>query len=582
MDISLSITKTTVISELSESRDSHCQSFHHRSPNLETHRTRGELFALISTTSPDQELDLPFLSTQTFKTLTQEYFDHPGGSITQALQNSLEKTKEKAYLLTKKPKQAWDVVKLNLAVAVIWGDILYFGRLGEAQIALLSGEEVISFPFTNLGSEKIKNHDTVILCCPTFWEKVGRQTISNILVKNSPRSSENKAGWTDLFKEEMKKYKDTPAMGATFLNIQEEKVPSDEEIIDIGMITDTRKRPPLGTSLLIHVRYLIHQIKRFIPSAPKLVIKKPEFTSPRQRIIGTTALGVLLLGSILSTYLYRNYKQSQQQQNALIQQAQALLSQGQVASSQNPQEAGSYLQQAVQLLEQIPNDKQAQQLATEITNALNEAQRLTTLNPTIEQSWPDEARLRIYLKQENGISTFDQEKIVLETDTDWQDIVSIDSFDSGQGYNLYLLDRQAQQIHKYLALSGGQDYSKRFNYFTTTPDFSKAIDFSIDGAIYILYQTGEIYKFLGGEKQEFQLSGFYPELTNAQSIFTSPEINQLYVTKDHTIYIFDKDGKYQKGLVLATDQVIVNVYVDDEKKKLWFGEYESPYAILLP
>ncbi|OQX51222.1 hypothetical protein B5M47_01550 [candidate division CPR3 bacterium 4484_211] len=582
MDFTVSVTPVSVINLEKPSEEGVCRTFSYRPREQEMHQSRGQLHALITLNSPDKSVDLNLLADQVFTALREEYYQQIEGGIIGALDRALSQAKEKVFLLTRKPGKKASLVELSLCFVVVWGDIFYFGRSGSVEVGLLRGGELVSFPFTTIASEKLKDGDLFILASTSFWEKLTPKGLSEILL-NTPQEE-----WRGQLLKRVRELNGRQLMGALLLSSHVEEIPDEEDLIDIGMLKDAEPRFP-WLSCYAKLGQLREVLRQRLPATPRIFVKKPNLTARNRRVLQTVGLSVLLMVTALGTYVYKNYQRQRQEQSNLVNQVENYLQKGQKISDTDPRQAGEYFQEAADLLleyqevkgvsiSKIPN---GQVLSAKIDAALNEAYQVSELGVNKAESWPKQALDRNFVfDKSQGVLSFDGLEVVLPTEEPWQNVVGMDSFQTGYGWNLYLLDVQANQIYKYVALPAG--YSKKFDYFGSRVELSEAVDLGIDGSIYVLYRNGQVKKFLGGVPQDFQLSGFHPSLEGASEIFTAPDIEHLYITKRNYIYRFDKSGAYQKGWVLETEDKVWNVFVDDDEKEVWFGSYESPCVAVFP
>lgn len=141
----------------------------------------------------------------------------------------------------------------------------------------------------------------------------------------------------------------------------------------------------------------------------------------------------------------------------------------------------------------------------------------------------------------------------------WQNPVAIAIFRG----NLYVLDTGANQVWRYTPPSGERLYNNApEEYFNDNwlPDLSHAVDFGIsdnEGAIYILFDDGEIHKYRRNvqgvvEEQPFN----YQQrpagaISSGRALFVDndPASRQLYIVDaaDETIYETLLGGKFQHG-----------------------------------
>ncbi|PIR94383.1 hypothetical protein COT97_01600 [Candidatus Falkowbacteria bacterium CG10_big_fil_rev_8_21_14_0_10_39_11] len=88
------------------------------------------------------------------------------------------------------------------------------------------------------------------------------------------------------------------------------------------------------------------------------------------------------------------------------------------------------------------------------------------------------------------------------------------------------------------------------NWLTTTEDLSQASDLTIDGSIYVLTKDGKLLKYYAGDAEAINSPIFDPETNNAEEIFTTPELNNLYISDpaNKRIIVVDKQGSTVKQL----------------------------------
>ena len=109
---------------------------------------------------------------------------------------------------------------------------------------------------------------------------------------------------------------------------------------------------------------------------------------------------------------------------------------------------------------------------------------------------------------------------------EWRTPVAFDNFNN----NLYVLDPGANTIFKYQWTAGGYELGPT-SYLDPRDeiDISDAIDFAIDGDIYVLFDDGSIRKLSGGSEVGFSISGLEGEALRATRIFTDVDSESLYL-----------------------------------------------------
>ena len=84
------------------------------------------------------------------------------------------------------------------------------------------------------------------------------------------------------------------------------------------------------------------------------------------------------------------------------------------------------------------------------------------------------------------------------------------------------------------------------SYFSGSSPLSQASSLSIDGAVYVLEDLS-IQKFLKGAETEFNLEGLVTPFGNKAKLYTSPELEELYVLdpENKRIVVLEKEGRYE-------------------------------------
>lgn len=162
----------------------------------------------------------------------------------------------------------------------------------------------------------------------------------------------------------------------------------------------------------------------------------------------------------------------------------------------------------------------------------------------------------------------DKVERVVEKDSAWKNVVDMGVFNG----NIYLLVAGNNEVYKYLVAENG--YGDKTSYFKTgqTENLSGAVGMSIDSAVYIA-KNDSVKKYVSGLHETFETT--VPEdKPEFSSIYTSAELQNVYLMdKDHaTIFIFDKEGVFQKQVESAIIAQADDFVVDEEKGILILAE----------
>ena len=149
-------------------------------------------------------------------------------------------------------------------------------------------------------------------------------------------------------------------------------------------------------------------------------------------------------------------------------------------------------------------------------------------------------------------------------------------------YNLraYVLDSANNQVYRHNPTQTG--YDKGTDWIKEPADLSDATSITIDGDIYVLKQSGDIYKFQGGDKIDFNITGLDPKLENPNKIWTYNDVENIYILEstNKRVVILDKEGKmlnqytateWQRPTGMIVDEPGKTIYVLDSNKVYKFG-----------
>ncbi len=156
----------------------------------------------------------------------------------------------------------------------------------------------------------------------------------------------------------------------------------------------------------------------------------------------------------------------------------------------------------------------------------------------------------------------------------------------------YIAEAQTNQIYRYTPSLDGYDRQPEL-YFAPDLKISLAgvVDMAIDGAIYLLYQNGEVAKFLGGRPDNFQIRGLDIALNNPTSLFTAPDdlVQYLYIADagNQRIVQLTKEGQFIRQFKPRVGSNITfndlqAIFVDEIGEKMFILNSNSLYAPNLP
>lgn len=159
--------------------------------------------------------------------------------------------------------------------------------------------------------------------------------------------------------------------------------------------------------------------------------------------------------------------------------------------------------------------------------------------------------------------------------------------------NFYVLDPQANKLLRYLPTADGYSTPPE-SYFPPELqiDLSNAVDFAIDGAIYILFKDGHISKYLSGQPAgDFNLNGLDRPFNNPVAIFTEPneEVQHIYVADagNQRIVQLNKDGSFVRQFKPRVGEAVTfanlqDIFVDEIGARLYILDSNNLYLANIP
>lgn len=161
---------------------------------------------------------------------------------------------------------------------------------------------------------------------------------------------------------------------------------------------------------------------------------------------------------------------------------------------------------------------------------------------------------------------------------DASQFVGADTFSN----RLYLLNRQVNQIFRYNRV--GDSFSAAYAWVQENADFSKAVDISIDGHVYVLLDSGQALKYLRGKKIDFKLELVDPQLSNPIKIFASEEQKFLYVLEpnEERLVLYDKSGQFILQYKASILKSCKDFAINETNKKMYFLSGASIYSAPAP
>ena len=168
--------------------------------------------------------------------------------------------------------------------------------------------------------------------------------------------------------------------------------------------------------------------------------------------------------------------------------------------------------------------------------------------------------------------------LVITGTENWAVPVAFDNFNN----NFYVLDRGANKIYKYQGTAGGYELPPT-SYVKPSEmvDLTDAIDFAIDGDIYVLKDDGSIVRLRGGRILPFKVKGLDGDRIKATQIFTEVDTESLYLVDPSRKRIVEIDKREEsEGAFVRQFKFAGSDDFFADIKGIWVSEIDGKMVVL--
>ena len=518
----------------------------------------------------------------------------------------------------------------DLTIASVEGKVLYLLGQGKVEVYLGRGDKISSLLSVASGGQLIsgfiEDQDKLLLMTKSLTDFLGEdfEKSLSLPLENFKEEIESKIGASQS---------ENQGLAALAIEAEEEPEIAPESQEDQTPFLDEQ---PVQNKWVIN---LINKAKTYLPAGRQVFPK-----SGRGRLILGIILLLVILGGAGYKYKSGKDKQKDFQFISYLQQAKDNLNAAKGLSSLNPTDAKVKLDSAKDLVNKAlvlkPKTSDAENLKKEI-----EDQSPSILQQSSVSDFPEFLDMdlvkknfkasRLSLSAEklllldsdvktlavidlakksnqilagseqlgnaqlaslNGSSAFVYSKdkgilkvdtvkskvsVVSKNDTDWGQIIDLYGFAG----NVYLLDSgnppAGGMIWKYLPTA--DSYSDKREYLTksTKVDLTGALRMQIESSVYVLKSGGEILRFTKGDKDNFSYSGLPSGVKDPKSIFTSSDVDNLYVldSGNSRLLILTKTGSYKGQITGSKFATATDLVVDEGSKKVYLLDGSKIYSV---
>lgn len=150
--------------------------------------------------------------------------------------------------------------------------------------------------------------------------------------------------------------------------------------------------------------------------------------------------------------------------------------------------------------------------------------------------------------------------------------------------NMYVLDKSGNAIYRYSGQTGNTFGSQQsWLSSSTKANFSEALSWGMNGAVYVLYPKSKILKYSLGSPQNFSFTGVTPEIGTTDTLYADPDNQYIYLLDraGKRVVVLDKNGKYKAQYMGDQISNATTLVVSEAQKKIILLTGDKLYSINL-
>jgi len=171
---------------------------------------------------------------------------------------------------------------------------------------------------------------------------------------------------------------------------------------------------------------------------------------------------------------------------------------------------------------------------------------------------------RLFTLNDDGIYEISSERKKL-IDADWgNSLIYLYSA------NIYMVDKDNNKIYRFSG--NGKQFGDKSEWLApgVEADFSKVIDMTIDGSIWIVTSSGKIIKYTNGNPNQILLGGIVKQIENPTAIYTNENLKYAYVldSSEGRVIVLEKNGQFKIQYVAEEIKNAKDLVISEDEKKL--------------
>lgn len=136
--------------------------------------------------------------------------------------------------------------------------------------------------------------------------------------------------------------------------------------------------------------------------------------------------------------------------------------------------------------------------------------------------------------------------------------------------NIYVVSKSENQIFRYSA--NGKTFSSKTDWLAPgiEADFSKVIDITIDGSIWLLSSSGKVAKFTNGNPNSVLMKGIIDPLENPTAIYTNENLKYTYILdrEKGRVIVLEKNGDFKLQYISEKIKNATDLVVSEKEGKI--------------
>jgi len=148
---------------------------------------------------------------------------------------------------------------------------------------------------------------------------------------------------------------------------------------------------------------------------------------------------------------------------------------------------------------------------------------------------------RVFVVEDGITEVGDTSEKVIEKDWDGE------VFAYSYAGNIYLIDKSAKTIWRYPGIADGFGDRTKWNTNEIDLNLNDVVGVTVDGSIWIITNSGSVYRFSLGNQVAFSITGLVPSLASGASIYSNEALRYVYILDrvGSRVVAIDKNGDYK-------------------------------------